>query len=200
MIVYRPNGDGQSTFGWFNTSPTSMESFGHSAHLFSQDTTVLQRFQSPTTLEQRREIIHNYLALLSKSWRFLFPGGTAPRNPWISGIDANNEILHDNPGAMRVSVEDGVVDIRLGSQSPNVLQSLTWRLGNAFEWCMLPDRRRLSGHSVLSRETWDSISIHKNANVLRREPTPEEVGGGEPQVGGEPPAAPVPTSDSSEDP
>lgn len=157
-------------FGWFNTAPTSMESLGQCADQFSQRPNLVLhlRFQGETTLEQRTEVIRNYLALISKAWRFLFPTSEAPNNPWISGLDVNYESLGDHSGAVRTDYESGFVEIRLGRQTPIVLQSLTWRLSNAFEWCMLSDRRRLSGRSPLSRETWDAISVNQDSTVLKR--------------------------------
>jgi hypothetical protein len=91
-------------------------------------------------------------------------------------MDVSYEVLNTHPGSVKTAYEDGYVEIRLGQQTPNGLLSLVWRLGNALEWCMLPDRRRLSGRMGLSRETWDAISVQKKADVLRREARPQENG------------------------
>lgn len=49
-----------------------------------------------------------------------------------------------------------------------------WRLVNAWTWCLLPNRRRLTT-SPLSKNTWDAISLYVNPTVLTRSgETPRE--------------------------
>lgn len=167
--------DSGPVFGWFNTSSASLQRFEQCADQFTSHTTVVLhlRIQGEATQEQKTEVLRNYMALLSKSWRFLFPTTEGPTNPWISGFDMNYELLGPWPGAMRIQFEEGFVEIRLGRQTPKLLTSLVWRLSNAFEWCMIPYRRRLSGRAQLSRETWDAISVYQDGQVLRREARPE---------------------------
>jgi hypothetical protein len=48
------------------------------------------------------------------------------------------------------------------------LRSIIWRMANAFEWCALPTRKRLSGQSSFTRETWNAISVYRSANILAK--------------------------------
>lgn len=64
------------------------------------------------------------------------------------------------------------VEIRISSLLPPdcttpLVATTVWRLVNAWTWCLLPNRRKLTT-SPLSRHTWDAISLYVDPTVLAR--------------------------------
>lgn len=133
---------------------------------------VLDHCESQPPLDVSEEIIKNFCAVLNKSWKFVFPNEHVPRNPYHYGAEYRNVLSHNR---IRISPpEDRSVEVILRNEvlpnsiSETQLRSIIWRLANAFEWCTLPNRKRLSGHSFFTRETWNAISVYRSAEVLAR--------------------------------
>jgi hypothetical protein len=122
--------------------------------------------------EDSEDIIRNFCAVLNKSWKFVFPNEHGPRNPWHYGAEYRNALSHNR---IRIPPpEDKSVEVILRNEglpnsiSETQLRSIIWRLANAFEWCTLPNRKRLSGHSSFTRDTWNAISVYRSANILAK--------------------------------
>lgn len=114
------------------------------------------------------EIIKNFCAVLNKSWKFIFPNDNPPRNPhhsgWLSRGFYDSRVLLLEP-------EDRSVEVILpNGEAVSVpqLKSIIWRLANAFEWCTLPNRKKLSGQSSFTLETWNAISVYCSSDTLAR--------------------------------
>ena len=115
------------------------------------------------------EIIKNFCAVLNKSWKFIFPNEEAPRNPHHFGAGFRSAFAHRR---VRLSPPEArIVEIYLDYASRITepqLRSIIWRMANAFEWCTLPNRKRLSGQSSFTRETWNAISVYRSATILAK--------------------------------
>ena len=111
---------------------------------------VVDNCETQCPLDDSEEIIKNFCAVLNKSWKFIFPNEEAPRNPHHFGAGFRSAFAHHR--------------VRLSPQ----LRSIIWRMANAFEWCTLPNRKRLSGQSSFTRETWNAISVYRSATILAK--------------------------------
>jgi hypothetical protein len=131
---------------------------------------VLDNTQPQCSLVVSEEIIKNFCAVLNKSWKFIFPNENPPRNPHHYGVDGYRGAFTHN--RVRLSApEDRSVEVILpngNAVSLPQLKSIIWRMANAFEWCTLPNRRKLSGQSSFSRETWNAISVYRSSETLAR--------------------------------
>ena len=130
---------------------------------------VVDNCETQCPLDDSEEIIKNFCAVLNKSWKFIFPNEEAPRNPHHFGAGFRSAFAHHR---VRLSPpEDRIVEIYLDYASRITepqLRSIIWRMANAFEWCTLPNRKRLSGQSSFTRETWNAISVYRSATILAK--------------------------------
>jgi hypothetical protein len=130
---------------------------------------VVDNCETQCPLDDSEEIIKNFCAVLNKSWKFIFPNEEAPRNPHHFGAGFRSAFAHSR---VRLSPpEDRIVEIYLDYASRITepqLRSIIWRMANAFEWCTLPNRKRLSGQSSFTRETWNAISVYRSAAILAK--------------------------------
>ena len=153
------------------------------ARLLRPGTSLTVKVDGPP--EDVKLVLLNYRAVLVKGWKFIFPGCESPRNPWISGVE------HESTSRMHTT--DELVEFALnhshGDLDPAVLRALVWKLTNALEWCTLPDRKKLTGRSTFTRNTWEEIAINKNPSVLKKEAVMRQV------LPEQEPIVPAPTSD-----
>ena len=130
---------------------------------------VVDNCETQCPLDDSEEIIKNFCAVLNKSWKFIFPNEEAPRNPHHFGAGFRSAFAHHR---VRLSPpEDRIVEIYLDYASRITepqLRSIIWRMANAVEWCTLPNRKRLSGPSSFTRETWNAISVYRSAAILAK--------------------------------
>lgn len=117
----------------------------------------LSRMEGP---EYLRDLLpesasENMKTLLVKAWPYI----TSRPNPGvvIQRIDAS------------VPLSIPLSDILPPRPTAAVVATTVWRLVNAWTWCLLPNRRKLS-RSLLSRSTWDAISLHVDPTVLAKNP------------------------------
>ena len=131
---------------------------------------VLDNCETQRPLEDSEEIIKNFVAVLNKSWKFIFPNEMTPRNPHHYNV-AGFRHAFDHHRVRLSAPEDRSVEIYLDFESRITepqLRSIIWRMANAFEWCTLPNRKRLSGQSSFTRETWNAISVYRSEAILAK--------------------------------
>jgi hypothetical protein len=131
---------------------------------------VIDNCETQRPLDESEEIIKNFCAVLNKSWKFIFPNEAPPRNPHHYNV-AGFRSTFDHHRVRLSTPEDRSVEICLdhGSRiTEPQLRSIIWRMANAFEWCALPNRKRLSGQSSFTRETWNAISVYRSASILAK--------------------------------
>ena len=148
---------------------------GHENMVIPENSSLVLRFmtgrcETQCPLDESEEIIKNFVAVLNKSWKFIFPNEAPPRNPHhynVAGFRsafAHHRVRLSEP-------EDRSVEIGLDNVpriSEPQLRSIIWRMANAFEWCTLPNRKRLSGQSSFTRETWNAISVYRSDAILAK--------------------------------
>jgi len=109
------------------------------------------------------DISRNYRAVLMKAWRFLFPSEASPYNPWVSNATHPRFDLN----------QEGQLGINFyaDSMSKTLVKAIIWRLANAYQWCLFPDRKQLTTNVAFTKETWNAISIYMTESILKRPPT-----------------------------
>jgi hypothetical protein len=98
---------------------------------------------------------HNLRMLLVKVWPYL----TSRNNPMA--------VVEQIQAAIPISIP--LSAILPPEPSATIVAITVWRLVNAWTWCLLPSRRKLS-RSALSRSTWDAISLNVDPSTLARNP------------------------------
>lgn len=147
---------------------------GHDSMVIPENQELVLKFmldncETQRPLDECEEIVKNFCAVLNKSWKFIFPNENPPRNPHHYGSDYRSVVSH--PRVRFSPSEDRRIEIFFPDAthiSKPQLKSIIWRMANAFEWCALPNRKKLSGQSSFTRETWNAISVYRSAEVLAR--------------------------------